>query len=219
MSPFVLERDAKLYEWGRHQRGHRNWEKGIPYSRCIQSIFRHLQQYMIRVNDPDHGDCLAAIRFWAGALMHYEELIKRGLLPHALDDMPTYVRDQQAGTDNPVERIYVAGPISGTNEFVVERNYRRGQNIGKILQKKGHLVFVPHNYVLKVPGQLNLPEQMYENLLSLDLSVIRYWATALYFMGSSPGADRELKFARELGLKIFDDQSAVPDLSQDTKSG
>lgn len=92
MSPFVLERDAKLAEWGAcpDHRGHRNWEKGIPYSRCIQSIYRHLVKMLMREDDPDHGDHLAAIRFWAGALMHYEEMIKRGLLPKSLDDMPVY---------------------------------------------------------------------------------------------------------------------------------
>jgi len=90
MSPFVLERDAKLYEWGAGNRGERNWELGMPFSRCIRSIFSHLMQVMLRENDEDHGDSLAAIRFWAGAMMHYEEMIKRGILPTSLDDRPRY---------------------------------------------------------------------------------------------------------------------------------
>ena len=90
MSPFVAERDAKLFEWGSENRGPRNWELGCPFSRCIQSMERHLVKLKQRDPDEQHDDNLAAIRFWAGALMHYEEMIKRGLLSPDLDDMPRY---------------------------------------------------------------------------------------------------------------------------------
>lgn len=90
MSPFALERDAQLCEWGAQHRGMRNWEKGMPFSRCIQSIYRHLTKYLMREPDEDQDDNLAAIRFWAGALMHYEEMIRRGALPDTLDDLPFY---------------------------------------------------------------------------------------------------------------------------------
>ena len=210
ISPFVLERDAKLYEWGAAKRGLRNWEKGIPYSRCVQSIFRHMVQFMTHVDDPDHHDCLAAVRFWAGALIYYEEMIKRGILPKTLDDLPRY-----NGVEGPgVERMYVAGPISGDTEEIVDRNYKKGQEIGEILKGKGHLVFVPHNYVLVYPGSTRLPVDVYEALLNLDLSIIRHWATAICFIGHSPGADRELDLAWKTGLKIFWDWSAVPDVSK-----
>lgn len=92
LSPFVLERDAKLYEWGARaeNRGHRNWEKGAPFSRCVQSMFRHLVRFMMRKPDKPGEDNLAAVRFWAGAIMHYQEMIRQGLLPPELDDLPTY---------------------------------------------------------------------------------------------------------------------------------
>lgn len=217
MSPFVLERDAKIYEWGAVKRGYRNWEKGMPFSRCIQSIFRHLTQFMTRQNDPDHGDCLAAIRFWCATLMHYEEMIKRGLLPKSLDDMPHYVLDPYMPGHGPVERIYVSGPISGKTQGQIDFNYKRGQSIGRMLEKRGHFVFTPHNHVVRTEGQLNVSPEVYESLMEFDLSVIKYWATALYFITSSPGADRERKLAEELGLKIFLDLPDVPDLNRDNK--
>jgi hypothetical protein len=207
MSPFVLERDAKLYEWGKENRGNRNWEKGMPFSRCIQSMYRHLGQFLMRTNDQDHGDCLAAIRFWAGALMHFEEMIKRGVLPTSLDDLPRY------DTPSKGERIYVAGPISADTEEEMELNYKRGQELGIRLQNLGHLVFVPHNYVVKIPGLVGrVSDKIYEELLQLDFSVIRHWATAMFFMAPSPGANRELELAQELGLKVFFLESVVPDL-------
>ncbi len=90
MSPFVAEADAKLFEWGSKNRGERNWEKGCPFSRCVQSMYRHLIKFTMRESDEDHDDNLAAIRFWAGAMIHYQEMIRRGILPASLDDMPHY---------------------------------------------------------------------------------------------------------------------------------
>ncbi len=92
ITPFAHERVAKLYEWGAHDdhRGNRNWEKGCPFSRCIQSIERHITKIKMREPDEEHDDNLAAIVFWANAMMHYQEMIKRGRLPAELDDMPHY---------------------------------------------------------------------------------------------------------------------------------
>jgi len=184
---------------------------------------------MAGVEDPDHGDCLAAIRFWCAALMHYEEMIKRGSLSPALDDMPWYrslKRINSTSTDRTenvnvgVERIYVAGPISADTDEDVQANYRRGQEIGEQLRQLGHMVFVPHNYVLLYRGSHRLPQDVYDQLLTFDFSIIENWATALYFIAPSPGANRERVLAEKLGLKIFSDISDVLDLSkQDNRRG
>jgi hypothetical protein len=46
-------------------------------------------KYQQGKRDEDH---LAAIMFNAMALIHYEEMIERGLLPAELNDMPNYQR-------------------------------------------------------------------------------------------------------------------------------
>lgn len=216
-SPFALERDAKLMEWGANHRGHRNWEKGCPYSRCVQSLRRHLNEFILRRPDEDHGDHLAAIRFWAGALIHYEEMIKRGGLPPELDDLPHYEHQEFPCPSSipsnmkPTRekatplRIYVAGPISNTNSTVVKKNFEFGAALGRRLEKKGHLVFTPHNYQV-----FNVDPDYYEYLLRLDLSIIKRWANAMFFIGPSPGADRELALAKECGHLIFYTESEVP---------
>ena len=71
----------------------RNWENGMPFSRCVASLKRHLMKYQQGKRDEDH---LAAIMFNAMALIHYEEMIERGLLPAELNDMPDY---QPSSTD------------------------------------------------------------------------------------------------------------------------
>jgi hypothetical protein len=65
----------------------RNWERGMPFTRCVASLKRHVMRYQQGKRDEDH---LAAIMFNAMALIHYEEMIERGLLPSELNDMPVY---------------------------------------------------------------------------------------------------------------------------------
>jgi hypothetical protein len=66
---------------------YRNWENGMPFSRCVASLKRHVMKFQHGKRDEDH---LAAIMFNAMALIHYEEMIERGLLPATLNDMPHY---------------------------------------------------------------------------------------------------------------------------------
>ena len=63
--------------------------KGIPISRCFQSLYRHLLKY--QQNDRSE-DNMAAIAANAMMILHFEESIKRGLLHPSLLDMPKYRR-------------------------------------------------------------------------------------------------------------------------------
>lgn len=85
LSPYVMERDAKHMENGAVKYGDRNWEKGQPLSRYIDSAMRHIQKYMMGQRDEDH---LAAARWNIGALMHTEHMIQLGRVPQELDDLP-----------------------------------------------------------------------------------------------------------------------------------
>ncbi len=84
---FALTRDAALYERGAVKYGPSNWMKGAPFSRTMQSALRHLFQYMMGDRSEDH---LAACRWGCAAVMTYEAMIERGLLPKDLDDLPRY---------------------------------------------------------------------------------------------------------------------------------
>ncbi len=304
-SPFVAERDALLFEWGAKNRGDRNWEKGCPFSRCIQSLLRHVTKYLQRTPDDDHDDNLAAIRFWAGALMHYEKMIELGILPESLDDLPRYERlldygqvfthtmdqaattsqiDEGASEDTAIEKmiedamnsvpssadrveaavariqerediargdravrvddfmvppdacprrhtyvdlqdelmeedaveargmpseedqtntrlnIYVSGPMTNGLTTSPERtvvNFEMGQAVGRAIQAKGHAVFTPHNYMV------DCNRRGYEDFMEIDLSIIEHWADAVFLIDNSSGADREVAFAKELGLRVF----------------
>lgn len=60
----------------------RNWERGMPFSRYVDSAKRHLDKFIMGMTDEDH---LAAAVWNLCAIMHHQEL---GQLE--LDDMPHY---------------------------------------------------------------------------------------------------------------------------------
>jgi len=86
-SPFAEERVGEWLRLGAVKYTERNWEHGIPNSRCFASLRRHAMRYQQGDRSEDH---LAAVIFNAMAIIHNEEMIRRDVLPAELDDMPTY---------------------------------------------------------------------------------------------------------------------------------
>jgi hypothetical protein len=80
-------RVGEVMRAGAEHYGENNWAKGIPISRCIASLHRHLLQYEAGATDEDH---IANLVCNAAFIMHFETMIRRGLLPKELDDMPKY---------------------------------------------------------------------------------------------------------------------------------
>jgi hypothetical protein len=73
----VTKKGAKRY-------GERNWEKGQPLSRYLDSCLRHLFQHLEGRTDEKHG--VAAL--WnLCALIWTEDAIEKDLLPKTLDDL------------------------------------------------------------------------------------------------------------------------------------
>lgn len=83
--PLALTRLAQHYENGAKHHGERNWEKGFPISRCVDSAMRHLSQYLSGDRSEDH---LAAVAWQVFSAMHFEEQIRAGNLPEKLADVP-----------------------------------------------------------------------------------------------------------------------------------
>ena len=83
ISPFMEDRLAKWLELGGRKYGERNWERGMPFSRFVDSAKRHLAKFAMGLGDEDH---LAAIIFNIQAIIHFQELGRKDL-----DDMPHYL--------------------------------------------------------------------------------------------------------------------------------
>jgi hypothetical protein len=85
ISPIALKRLAQHYENGARKYGNRNWEKGQPLSRYLQSTMRHINNVLLGQEDEDH---LIAAAWNLFAIVHTQELIRLGHLPKELDDLP-----------------------------------------------------------------------------------------------------------------------------------
>jgi len=91
ISPIMIERLAKLLQRGAEKYNDRNWEKGMPLSVYMDSGMRHLFKFLEGHRDEDH--LIAAI--WnLQALLHIEEMVKRGKLSEELLDLPNYMRNE-----------------------------------------------------------------------------------------------------------------------------
>jgi len=95
--PFALRAAAKRFEDGAVHYGRNNWQKGIPLSRYVDSLYRHLWQWMEDEQDEDHG---GAIIWNVMCMLQTEEWIKNGKLPKSLDD----IRKREYEESNQEER-------------------------------------------------------------------------------------------------------------------
>ena len=71
ITPFAEERIAKWYELGSKKYSDRNWEKGMPFSRYIDSAKRHINKFVKGIEDEDH---LTAAIWNLMAIIHHQEL-------------------------------------------------------------------------------------------------------------------------------------------------
>ena len=114
------------------------------------------------------------------------------------------------------ERIYIACPYSSSSDNkhdiprIVQRNVDKAIGIGNKLREKGHLVYIPHMSHFMHIHYSNKKDSGQEYWYDFDNSFIDYWATALFFLGHSIGADRELERAKRLKLKIYRRLKDVP---------
>lgn len=87
VSPLALGRIGDCLMNGSKKYSVNNWTRGIPVSRCMASLHRHLMKYMQGDRSEDH---LASLVVNGIFVLHFEEAIKRGILPESLLDLPDY---------------------------------------------------------------------------------------------------------------------------------
>lgn len=89
LPPDAIFRIAKHYENGARKYSSRNWEKGIPIARYMDSALRHTFAYIKGGRDEDH---LAAACWNLMCALQTEEWIEQNVLPKELDDLPKRVK-------------------------------------------------------------------------------------------------------------------------------
>lgn len=81
----ALHRLARHFEAGARKYQDRNWEKGQPISRLIDSALRHTFQHLQGERSEDN---LAAAAWNILAAIEIEERVRIGKLPPELNDLP-----------------------------------------------------------------------------------------------------------------------------------
>ena len=114
------------------------------------------------------------------------------------------------------ERIYIAGPYSAEDPEVVERNVAEAVKQSMCVMTYGHHVYCPHAAThgidLMWRGVRTMGDFSYERWLRQCLDMIDRWATAVFIYAESPGALREVEFAKSLNLTIYRSLDEIPDL-------
>lgn len=93
-------------------------------------------------------------------------------------------------------KVYVAGPITKGNQFI---NLRNAVLAGAILIEHGYLPYIPH---LTCIVELVAGEREYEDWMKMDDAWLQCCNIVLRLDGESPGADREVVRAKELGIPV-----------------
>ena len=85
LPPIAIKRLAVHFANGAKKYADRNWEKGMPLSRYMDSALRHLFQALEGKEDEDH---LISSAWNLLCLVETQERIELGILPKELDDLP-----------------------------------------------------------------------------------------------------------------------------------
>ena len=80
----ALRAVSKRFEDGATKYGRDNWQQGIPLSRYVDSLYRHLWQFMEGDTTEDHA---GAIIWNAMCLTQTKKWVDQGRLPKELNDL------------------------------------------------------------------------------------------------------------------------------------
>lgn len=108
-----------------------------------------------------------------------------------------------ARKDN-MTRIYVAGPIGALDEHRPAK-LRAAIDAGAALLLAGHAPFVPHLWAAAMQDREVTADALahYETWMEYDFAMLEVCDAVLRIPGHSPGADREVARAMQLGLPVY----------------
>ncbi len=112
-------------------------------------------------------------------------------------------------------KIYVAGPYSDDNPEIQSQNVESAIEVGVEIWKRGHYPYVPHltHFVDLYAREKGIP-MGWKEYIEWDRPWLKH-CDALYYIGSSKGADLELFAAKALGLTIYEKINEIPKIAEE----
>ena len=107
--------------------------------------------------------------------------------------------------------IYCSGPYSADTEEGKLLNTQKAIDVGLALMQKGHYVLIPHlSHYTDMRAQGMGIDITWRQWMDIDLALLEK-CDALFYIGSSTGADIEHERAWELNLPIYYSMDEVPE--------
>ena len=111
-------------------------------------------------------------------------------------------------TGRSLRYVYLAGPLTKGSPF---QNVKRAIEVGDNLLEHGFLPFIPHLTALWAMVAGDKPWNVW---LDFDEKWLLKCDCLLRIDGESPGADREVEFAKQAGIPVF---YSLSDLYRESK--
>ena len=108
--------------------------------------------------------------------------------------------------------VYIAGPYTAKTPALTHVNVMKLIDVGLAVHAKGHTPFIPvlTHYVELRAAEKGI-EISYEEFMQWDFDILDR-CDALFFAGSSPGADRELDYWMNKFRMVYRNIDEVPDI-------
>jgi hypothetical protein len=112
-------------------------------------------------------------------------------------------------------KIYIAGPYTAATEAERVKNVNAAIDASFVLYSQGHYPYIPHltHFIDQRAKEVGFTLE-WEDYIRWDLTWLEF-CDALLYLGSSRGADLELKAAQKAGKLIFYSLSEVPSLTSE----
>lgn len=94
LPPSAIFALSRVFEEGATRYSSRNWEKGLPLCRFIDSALRHVFKHLEGHRDEPH---MAQAAWNLMAYIHTATMIERGVLPEDLNDLPNHLSKDKPG--------------------------------------------------------------------------------------------------------------------------
>jgi len=98
--------------------------------------------------------------------------------------------------------VYIAAPYSSNPD----KNVKKALEAADILYERGYIPFIPHLY----HHWHGISPKPYEDWMEMGAAFLERCDAVLRLPGESPGADKEVKMAQELGMPVYFGLDEVP---------
>lgn len=204
LPPRAVREVARHFEAGAKKYAERNWEKGIPLARFLDSGIRHAFAALQGDDDENHA---AAAAWNLLCFLETRARIRDGYLPAELDNLPKLRRVAAPVQSAPapastasIPVVYVAGPFRGANAWEIEQNIRRAEALALEVWKLGCAAISPHANTRFFQGAAD--DSVW---LDGDLEIVARCDAVLFTPDwkRSSGATAEHQFAIERGVPVL----------------